>query len=320
MIRFNNVSKRYLDSTYAVKSVNFQIHEGELMVLIGPSGCGKTTTLKMINRLIPATDGTITIGGQNISQYDIHQLRWDIGYVLQEIALFPHMTIEENIAIVPELKKWNGKRISQRIDELLQMIGLDPETYRHRKPNELSGGQQQRVGVARALAANPKIILMDEPFSALDPVSREKLQDDLLELQRTIKKTIVFVTHDMREALKLADRICVMRDGEVVQIATPQELLNHPANDFVRNFVGEDMALATAPFSIQKYIQYNEMASSTVAKTIPPHASLQEILTLLTEYDQLGVLKDGRIIGTINRQGIIQHLAEQMGKEGRLNG
>ncbi|TFI48973.1 ABC transporter ATP-binding protein, partial [Diaphorobacter sp. DS2] len=203
MIQFDNVSKQYRDGTKAVDSINLHIKKGEFFVIIGPSGSGKTTILKMINRLIPLTSGTISIDGKRISDYDIHELRWNIGYVLQQIALFPHMTIGENIAIVPELKNWEQVKIKERIDELLEMVGLEPDIYRSRKPHELSGGQQQRVGVTRALAANPPIILMDEPFSALDPISREKLQDDLISLQKKIKKTIVFVTHDMKEALKL---------------------------------------------------------------------------------------------------------------------
>ncbi len=203
MIRFEHVSKQFPNGTLAVKSLDLEIEKGEFFVLIGPSGSGKTTTLKMINRLIELSKGWVRINGKIISDYDIHELRWDIGYVLQQIALFPHMTIAENISTVPELKNWDKKKIHARVDELLEMVGLDPEEYRNRKPHELSGGQQQRVGVLRALAADPEIILMDEPFSALDPFSREKLQDDVLEIQQRLKKTIVFVTHDMREALKL---------------------------------------------------------------------------------------------------------------------
>lgn len=222
MITFDNVSKKYGNNHTAVKALNVEIKKGEFFVIIGPSGCGKTTLLKMINRLISLTEGTIWINDKRISDYNIHELRWNIGYVLQQIALFPHMTIEENIAVVPELKNWGKTKIQKRVKELLEMVGLEPETYRQRKPKELSGGEQQRVGVIRALAADPEIILMDEPFSALDPISRTKLQDDLLDMQRSIQKTIVFVSHDMQEALKLGDRICVMKDGKIVQIGTPQ--------------------------------------------------------------------------------------------------
>ncbi|RHW43580.1 ABC transporter ATP-binding protein [Neobacillus notoginsengisoli] len=308
MIRFENVSKEYPDGTLAVKTVDFQIQEGEFFVLIGPSGSGKTTTLKMINRLIPLTGGTIKIQNKKISEYNIHELRWNIGYVLQDISLFPHMTIEENIAIVPEMKKWESGKISQRIDELLDMVGLDPSTYRKRKPNELSGGQQQRIGVARALAANPPIILMDEPFSALDPISREKLQDDLVELQKQIKKTIVFVTHDMNEALKLGERICVMKDGEVVQIGSPEALLHSPATEFVRDFVG------TKPthINILDGIKPVDEAAAGNIPSITKNTGLPEILALLTEHESIAVEENGGIVGILDRQSVIHLLSDQM--------
>ncbi|MBT2643137.1 ABC transporter ATP-binding protein [Bacillus sp. ISL-41] len=311
MISFENVSKRYDDGTFAVKNFNLHIKEGELLVLIGPSGSGKTTTLKMINRLIPLTEGYIKIKDKKISDYDIHELRWDIGYVLQQIALFPHMTIEENIAVVPEMKKWEQKEINQRIDELLHMVGLEPETYRKRLPHELSGGQQQRIGVARALAANPPIILMDEPFSALDPLSREKLQDDLIELQKNIKKTIVFVTHDMSEALKLGERICLMKNGEVVQTGTPEELLQQPANDFVREFVGIDQAQAEI-VDIREGVKPVNPREADNLPVISSRIPINEILALLSEHEQLAVEVKDEIIGTIDRQGMIRILSRQM--------
>ncbi len=243
MIKFTNVSKCYQDDTFAVRNLDVEIEQGEFFVIIGPSGCGKTTMLKMINRLIEISAGEVSINGKSISEYNIHELRWNIGYVLQQIALFPHMSIAENVAVVPELKKWDRKRVERRVDELLEMVGLNPEMYRNRKPNELSGGQQQRIGVIRALAADPEIILMDEPFSALDPISRMKLQDDMLELQRKIRKTLVFVTHDMQEALKLGDRILVMKDGEIEQLGTPEEIVYNPANEFVETFVGQNQQI-----------------------------------------------------------------------------
>lgn len=239
MIEFKRVSKIYHDGTEALKDFSLEVHEGELVTLIGPSGCGKTTTMKMINRLIEPTSGAIYIQNRPIHEYHIHELRWNIGYVLQEIALFPHLTIEENIAVVPEMKKWKRKKIRERTKELLEMVGLDPETYRKRLPDELSGGEQQRIGVIRALAADPDIILMDEPFSALDPISREQLQQDISKLQREIKKTIVFVTHDMDEAMALGDRVCLMKDGGIVQVDTPQQLILNPGNSFVKDFIGE---------------------------------------------------------------------------------
>lgn len=238
MIEFKNISKEFPDGTKALQNVSFKINEGELLTLIGPSGCGKTTTMKMINRLIQPTEGEIFIHDEQIDSFNINELRWNIGYVLQEIALFPHLTIAENIAVVPEMKKWKSHKIKARTNELLEMVNLDPDTYAHKMPDELSGGQQQRIGVIRALAADPDIILMDEPFSALDPISREQLQEDIQSLQKQIQKTIVFVTHDINEALALGDRVCLMNDGEIVQIDTPQQLIIHPKNDFVKSFIG----------------------------------------------------------------------------------
>ncbi|MFZ3577732.1 ABC transporter ATP-binding protein [Virgibacillus sp. DJP39] len=239
MIEFNNVHKVYPDGTEALKDFSLKVESGELLTLIGPSGCGKTTTMKMINRLIEPSSGAIYIGDKDIKDYKINELRWNIGYVLQDIALFPHMTIAENISVVPEMKKWKKKKVRERGIELLEMVGLDPSTYKKRMPSELSGGQQQRVGVIRALAADPDIILMDEPFSALDPISREQLQRDIRVLQKEIKKTIVFVTHDMDEAMAIGDKVCLMKDGQVVQLDTPQQLILNPKNQFVRDFIGE---------------------------------------------------------------------------------
>ncbi|MGP4107095.1 ABC transporter ATP-binding protein [Virgibacillus sp. L01] len=239
MIEFKNVKKVYLDGTDAIKDFSLKVDEGELVTLIGPSGCGKTTTMKMINRLIEPTAGNIYINGKNINNYNIHELRWNIGYVLQEIALFPHLTIEENIAVVPEMKRWKRKKIQERNKELLNMVGLDPSIYQRRMPSELSGGEQQRIGVIRALAADPDIILMDEPFSALDPISREQLQSDIRKLQKEIKKTIVFVTHDIDEAMALGDKVCLMKDGGIVQVDTPQQLILRPATQYVKDFIGE---------------------------------------------------------------------------------
>jgi len=240
MIRLEGVQKVYEDGFKALKNINIEFKRGEISVLIGPSGCGKTTTMKLLNRLIEHTEGKIYIDGKDISSIDPIDLRRSIGYVIQHIGLFPHMSIKENVAAVPKLLKWDAERIEQRVTELLNMVGLDPETYKNRRPSELSGGQQQRVGVIRALAAEPSIILMDEPFSALDPISREQLQDELVRLQKDIQKTIIFVTHDMDEAIKIADRIILMKDGEVVQQGTPEEILQNPANEFVEEFIGKD--------------------------------------------------------------------------------
>lgn len=240
MIEFKNVTKKYEDGFVAIKNLNLTVHDHELFVLIGPSGSGKTTTMKMMNRLIEPTSGEIFINGENIAKQNPVKLRRNIGYVIQQIGLMPHMTIRENVALVPKLKKWDEKRYMKKVDELIEMVGLDPKEVGDRYPDELSGGQQQRIGVIRALAADPEVILMDEPFSALDPISREQLQEELTRLQQELKKTIVFVTHDMDEAFKIGDRICLMKDGEIVQLDRPEVILRHPANEFVRQFIGEE--------------------------------------------------------------------------------
>ena len=237
MIKFINVGMTYPCGNVGLKNIDLTINESEITVFIGPSGSGKTTLLKMINRLEDNTTGEVKINGKNVKEYDIHKMRWDIGYALQQVALFPHMNVEENIAIVPELKKWKKEKINARIDELLHMVGLEPEKYRKRKPSELSGGEAQRVGIARALAADPKIILMDEPFSALDPITRASLQEDVKKLQKQINKTIVFVTHDIEEAFLLGDKICIIQDGELIQTGTKQEIISNPKNDFVKKFI-----------------------------------------------------------------------------------
>ena len=237
MIEFINVGMTYPCGNVGLKNINLTINESEITVFIGPSGSGKTTLLKMINRLEDNTTGEVKINGKNVKEYNIHKMRWDIGYALQQVALFPHMNVEENIAIVPELKKWKKEKINARIDELVHMVGLEPEKYRKRKPSELSGGEAQRVGIARALAADPKIILMDEPFSALDPITRASLQEDVKKLQKQINKTIVFVTHDIEEAFLLGDKICIIQDGELIQSGTKQEIISNPKNDFVKKFI-----------------------------------------------------------------------------------
>lgn len=239
MIRFEQISKRF--KTHEVlKNINISIDQGQLVAVIGESGCGKTTLLKMINRLIKPTSGNIFINGKNIESLNEFSLRRQIGYVIQQTGLFPHMTVRENIELIPKLQKNDREKIAQNTQKLMQMVGLDSDTYLDRYPTELSGGQQQRVGVARAFATDPEIILMDEPFSALDPITRSDLQDELLHLQAKLKKTIVFVTHDMDEAIKIADNICIMRDGQVLQFDTPEDILKNPVDDFVSNFVGKN--------------------------------------------------------------------------------
>ena len=249
MVLFDNVTKVYEDGTRAVDRLDLEIGLGEIAVLIGPSGCGKTTTLKMVNRLEEMSSGRIIVGGEDINSVDPVQLRRSIGYVVQEIALMPHMSVAENIAIVPRLLGWDRKRIRRRVDDLLELARLEPSKYRHRLPDQLSGGQKQRIGVLRALAADPGVILMDEPFGALDPISREGLQNEFLELQKAVKKTIIFVTHDMEEALRMADKVVIMRKGRIEQMGSPEEIQEDPATEFVRNFIGEDRLSNISPDS-----------------------------------------------------------------------
>jgi osmoprotectant transport system ATP-binding protein len=239
MIGLHGVGKSYDDgTTWAVEQVDLHIDAGELLVLLGESGCGKTTTLKMINRLIPLTRGAIEVDGQDTASQDPVELRRHIGYVFQGIGLFPHMTVGENVAIVPRLLRWPAADITARVDELLEMVSLPPDEYRDRLPRMLSGGQRQRVGVARALAARPRIMLMDEPFGALDPLTRDALQTEYKRLHEQLGLTSVIVTHDMTEALLMADRIAVMNGGQMVQVGTPHELLTAPADDYVKQIIG----------------------------------------------------------------------------------
>lgn len=277
MIKFEHVKKQYEDGFVAINNLNLEIKKGELVTLIGPSGCGKTTTMRMINRLTEPTSGKITINGQDTSKVNPVELRRNIGYVIQQIGLFPHMTIEENISIVPRLKKADIEKTSKRVDELMELVGLDPSTFKKRYPSELSGGQQQRIGVIRALAAEPDIILMDEPFSALDPISREQLQDDIVNLQEEIKKTIVFVTHDMDEAVKIANRIVIMKDGEIVQIDTPDRILRRPANKFVREFIGENRLNSDSTMPLAGELMLTKVV------TISPKRGLAEALHVMKE-------------------------------------
>jgi osmoprotectant transport system ATP-binding protein len=236
-VEFREVSKDY-GTGKVLENFNLEIPREKIVTIIGPSGCGKTTLLKMINRLIEPESGTVLLEGEDISTLNPVELRRNIGYVIQQIGLFPHMTIEQNISIVPRLKGEKKEQLIARAEELLELIGLDPAQFRKRYPHELSGGQQQRIGVARALAANPSIILMDEPFSALDPISRVQLQKELIKLNAQVKKTIVFVTHDIDEALKIADEVILLKDGIVIQKGAPQHLLEHPAHAFVQEFIG----------------------------------------------------------------------------------
>lgn len=244
MIFYKNVSMEYPESGKVLDNLNFNIEKGEFFVIVGPSGSGKTTSLKLINRLIEQTGGDIFFNNKKLKDYNLRELRLKIGYVLQEIALFPNLTVFENISLIPEMKKMDREIIDEKIDILLNKVGLEPKRYKDRFPEELSGGEKQRVGILRAIISGPEILLMDEPFSALDPISRINLQDLIKELHDEYKITTVFVTHDMSEAIKLADRICFMKEGKVIQIATPEEILKNPENKFVSKFLGNESVIS----------------------------------------------------------------------------
>ena len=263
MIEFRNVSKSYKNNQ-VLQDINFTIYDGEIVVLIGPSGCGKTTTLKMINRLIEPTAGEILINGENIMEKDPIALRRSMGYVIQQTGLFPHMTVRQNIEVIPRLEKRPAQEISRRTMALMEMVGLDPAQYLDRYPIQLSGGQLQRIGVARAFATDPDIILMDEPFSALDPITRSGLQDSLVSLQSKMKKTIVFVTHDMDEAVKIADRIYIMYQGDILQYDKPEAILKNPAHGFVSEFVGKNRI-----WSSPEYIRADDIMITSPVTTEP---------------------------------------------------
>jgi osmoprotectant transport system ATP-binding protein len=284
MIELINVSKRYKDK-YVVKNLNLVFNDGEISVLIGPSGCGKTTTLKMINRLIEPTDGDIKIDRKSIFDFDEISLRRGIGYVIQEIGLFPHYTIFDNIALVPRLLGWDDEKIKKRVNELMELINL-PLSYLKRYPKELSGGEKQRVGVARALAGDPKILLMDEPFGAIDPINRKALQDFFIELQKTLKKTVVFVTHDIMEAIKLGDRVFIMKDGELIQSDKPENILLNPKDIFVEELLGSQRNLLR--FTIKKISEYIKKDFRFI--------NLNEIEKIKFYNDQVFIVKDNEEI------------------------
>ena len=258
MIRLTGVSKRYPDGTVAVRELDLAVRPGELVALVGPSGCGKSTILRMVNRLVEPTTGTVSIDGQDVTRADAVRLRRSIGYVIQQVGLFPHQTVAANVATVPGLLGWDRARTRARTSELLELVGLDPATYAGRYPHELSGGQRQRVGVARALAADPPVLLMDEPFGAVDPVARDRLQAEFRRIQGELRKTVLFVTHDIEEAVRLADRIAVLSEGGVLeQLADPATVLGAPANEFVADFAGSDRGLrrlAVTPIEAQDLV------------------------------------------------------------------
>lgn len=268
MIEFRGVHKTF-GSVDALRGVSFVVPNGRVTVLIGPSGCGKTTSLRMINRMIEPTDGDVLVDGQKVGSFAPEELRRGIGYVIQSVGLFPHMSVRDNIGIVPRLLGSDKAERYKRADELLDLVGLDPGSYREKYPHELSGGEAQRIGVARALAADPPIMLMDEPFGAVDPLNREVLQKEFVALQRKLRKTVVFVTHDLDEAIRLADEIILMRDGEIVQQGPPERILAAPATEFVRNFVGNDRALKRlACFQVEEHMQRADLVAEADIATV----------------------------------------------------
>jgi osmoprotectant transport system ATP-binding protein len=305
-IAFHGVFKRYPGrERAAVENLSFEVSPGDICVLIGPSGCGKTTALKMVNRLITITEGDITIDGRSVRELELTQLRRGIGYVFQQIGLFPHMTVENNIGSVPRLLGWSKSRIRERAAELLELVGLDPEGDLRRYPGEFSGGQQQRIGVARAMAADPPIMLMDEPFGAIDPIARERLQNDFLRLHRTVRKTVIFVTHDIDEAIKMGDRIAIMRDGHLVQIANADELLASPADEFVASFVGADRGLKRLRVRTLADIELGPVPSArspSIARETSLHYALSMMLAEGTT--TLAVTDQDSVVGSISLEAI----------------
>ena len=308
MIRLDHVTKNYEGSDrHAVDSLDLEIETGTTVAMIGPSGCGKTTTMRMINRLETPTVGRVLVNGRDIAETDEKQLRRSIGYVIQQVGLFPHMTIERNIATVPRLLGWDKAKTDRRIDELLDLVSLDPAVMRKRLPHELSGGQRQRVGFARALAADPAIMLMDEPFGAIDPITRVKLQDEFRQILKKVSKTVVIVTHDLDEAIKMGDRIAIMRDGRLLQYDTPEAVLARPANDFVENFLGPDRAIKRLSL-IQVSSAMGAPAEQASAVSIAPDASLHAALSLMLADDLAGLDVrdvDGRVVGYLSRDAVL---------------
>jgi len=288
VIELKKVNKIFDNGFQALTDIDIEFANGKINVLIGPSGCGKTTTMKLLNRLVDYTDGEVIFNGEEIKNIDPIQLRRQMGFVIQNVGLFPHMTIYNNVATVPKLLKWDKEKIRKRVIELLNMVNLDPDIYMNRYPHELSGGQQQRIGVIRALAAEPSTILMDEPFSALDPIRREQLKDELVRLQTEINKTIVFVTHDMDEALKIADHIIIMKDGEIVQQGSPDDLISNPANEFVKEFIGEDRLMTNLALSRLELKDF-------ILSTIP---TIEHNVSMSTAINQLTTLEMSEIIVT----------------------
>ena len=310
-ITLENIGKVYPDGTVAVGDISLDVPAGELVVLIGPSGSGKSTVLRMINRLIEPSKGRILIDGEDVTAQDPVELRRRIGYVIQNVGLFPHQTIRTNVGTVPKLLGWKRKRITERADELLELVGLDPKKYGGRYPNELSGGQRQRVGVARALAADPRVLLMDEPFSAVDPIVRGRLQEEFLRLQAAVRKTIVLVTHDIDEAVRLGDRIAVLGDGgRLLQYDRPPTLLGSPASDTVRDFVGADRGIRRLTVTpVRSALRpLGGVEDVTRLPAVDAGDTLYDALAAMLTADALNVAvtENGKPIGTVSRSAIFE--------------
>jgi osmoprotectant transport system ATP-binding protein len=307
MIEIDTVTKRY-DGRAVVDNLSLKVDPGELVVLLGSSGCGKSTTLRMINRLIAIDAGSIRVAGDDVTRLPAEILRRRIGYAIQSTGLFPHWTVADNIATVPRLLKWPAGRVRERVGELLELFRLDPELYRGKYPHQLSGGEQQRVGVARALAADPELLLMDEPFAAVDPITRDALQSELARIHRTTQKTIVFVTHDIEEALRLATRIAIMNEGRIVQHGAPVDILERPASAFVRDFIGQQ-GLGLKLLSVRKVADRLRRGETAEGEPLPLDASLREALSAMTarHTDRLPVGDaEGRKIGVVTLADLVR--------------
>jgi osmoprotectant transport system ATP-binding protein len=310
VIRFEHVTKRYEGTTQpAVDDLSLEIPEGQTVVLIGPSGCGKSTTLRMVNRLIEPDSGSVSENGRDVRDFPPEELRRHVGYAIQGVGLFPHFTVAENIGVVPRLLGWDAERVARRVTELLALVGLEGSAYADKFPDELSGGEAQRVGVARALAADPPVLLMDEPFGAVDPLTRERLQAEFVAIQARLKKTVVFVTHDIDEAVKLGDRIAIMRDGRLIQYDTPERVLAYPADEFVAGFVGAERALKRLSLApVAEALDAADKATTSEA-TVPLDASLRTALARVIEYGVpvVGVVDaSGALVGSVSIESIVE--------------
>ncbi len=316
MIRLDALTKTYATAqgtVTAVDGVSLEVRTGETCVLLGPSGCGKTTTLRMINRLVAPTSGKIFLGGRDTDTIDPVELRRGIGYVIQQIGLFPNMTVAENIGVVPRLLGWDAARRRRRADELLALLALPPAEFADRYPGELSGGQAQRIGVARALAVDPPVLLMDEPFAALDPVNREAIQDEFLRMQAKLGKTILFVSHDIDEAVKMASRIAIFDSGRLVQYAAPDEMLAHPADPFVASFVGRDRTLKRLRLIRVVEVVTTGATADAMAPAVSPEDDLRRVAALFLGHgtDVLRCVDgEGRLVGVVTREAVAARLAE----------